>query len=55
MKIRAKIFGMYEVTIIDFVSAYDDVKAVYVTSKGNVDSCYIDKVEILDREYIPVK
>ncbi len=56
MKIKAKIFGLYEVTIIDFVSAHsNDIKAVYVDDKGRLDSCYLDKVEILDKEYIPVK
>ena len=56
MKIRAKIFGLFEVIIIGFVSANtNDVKIIYVDDKGMVDSCYLDKVEILDKEYIPVK
>ena len=56
MKIRAKIFGMFEVTIIGFVSANThDVKAIYVDDRGMVDSCYLNRVEILDKEYIPVK
>lgn len=54
MKIRAKIFGLFEVTIIDFVPANsNDVKVIYVDDKGKVDSCYLDKVEILDKDYIP--
>ena len=56
MKIRAKIFGVFEVTIIGFVSANrHDVKVIYVDDKGKVDSCYLDVVEILDKEYITVK
>ena len=56
MKIRAKIFGLFEANIIGFVSANtNDVKIIYVDDKGMLDSCYLDKVEILDREYIPIK
>lgn len=56
MKIRARIFGMFEVTIIDFVSVHSiDIKAVYVDDKGEVGSCYMDRVEILDKDYIPTK
>lgn len=58
MKIRAKIYGIGEVTIIDFISALShDIKAVYVDSKGKVDSSYIDtmEIEILDKDYIPTK
>ena len=56
MKIKAKIFEKLEVTIIDFVSVNkNDVKAIYVDEKGRVDSCYLHRVEILDKEYIPVK
>ena len=56
MKIKAKIFGMFEVTIIDFVSAHSsDIKAVYVDEYGSMDSCYLDKIKILDKDYIPVK
>lgn len=56
MKIRAKIYGMFEVTIIDFVSAHSsDIQAVYVDDTGKVNSCYMDKIEILDKEYIPTK
>lgn len=47
---------MFEVTIIDFVSAHSsDIKAVYVDNKGKVDSCYMDHIEILDKDYIPTK
>lgn len=47
---------MFEVTIIDFVHVYSsDIKAVYVDDKGAVDSCYVDKIEILDKDYIPTK
>ena len=55
MKIRAKIYGIKEVIIIDFVSALShDIKAVYVDYTGQVDSCYLDNnIEILDRDYIP--
>lgn len=56
MKIKAKIFGLYEVTIIDFVSAHSsDIKAVYVDDYGSVDSCYLDKIKIIDKDYVPVK
>jgi hypothetical protein len=56
MKIRARILGVFEVTIIDFVPAHScDVKAVYVDDKGKVKSCYIEHVEILDKDYIPTK
>lgn len=56
MRIRAKAFGMFEVTVIDFVQAYDhDVKAVYVDHNGQVDSCYIDHIKILDKDYVPTK
>lgn len=56
MKIKAKIFEKFEVTVIGFVSTNPNyVKAIYVDSKGRVDSCYLDRVEILDPEYIPVK
>lgn len=56
MNIRARVFGVFEVTIIDFVSALShDIKAVYVDNKGKVDSCYIDEIEILDKNYIPTK
>lgn len=54
MKIRASLYGMYNVTIIDFVSANsNDVKVVYVDDEGKVSSCYLDKVKILDKDYIP--
>jgi hypothetical protein len=56
VKIRARILGVFEVTIIDFVSAHSsDIKAVYVDDKGKVNSCYLDHVEILDKDYIPAK
>lgn len=56
MKIRAKLYGVYNVTIIAFVSTNgNDIEVIYVDDKGKVDSCYLDKVEILDKEYIPVK
>ena len=54
MKIRAKLYGLYNVTIIDFVSANDhDVKVVYVDYEGKVSSCYLDKIKILDEDYVP--
>lgn len=54
MKIRAKLYGVYNITIIDFVPANsNDVKVVYVDYDGTVSSCYLDKVEILDKDYIP--
>ena len=54
MKIRAKVYGVQEVIIIDFVSALShDIKAVYVDYTGKVGSCYIDSIEILDRDCIP--
>ena len=54
MKIKAILYGMFNVTIIDFVSAnYNDIKAVYVDDDGKVDSCYLDKVQIIDKDYIP--
>ena len=54
MKIRAKLYGVYNVTIIDFVPANsNDVKVVYVDYDGTVSSCYLDKVEIIDEDYIP--
>ena len=53
MKIKAKIYGRHEVMIIDFVSAYThDIKAVYVDESGEVGSCYIEHVEIVDKDYI---
>ena len=56
MKIRARIFKVFEVIIIDFVSAYQrDVEAVYIDDAGKVGSCPIDHVEILDEDYIPSK
>ncbi len=56
MKIKARIFGMYEVIIIDFVSAHSsDIKAVYVDEYGSVDSCYLDKIKIIDKDYIPTE
>ena len=56
MKIRARVYGVFEVTIIDFVSALShDIKAVYVDDKGKLDSCYISQIEILDKDYIPTK
>lgn len=54
MKIKASLYGLYNVTIIDFVSANSyDVKVVYVDHEGNVSSCYLDKVKILDKDYLP--
>ena len=56
MKIRARVLGVFEVTIIAFVPAHScDVKAVYVDNNGKVNSCYIDHIEILDKDYIPTK
>lgn len=56
MKIKAKIYGYHEVMIIDFVSAHThDIKAVYVDESGKVDSCYIEHVEIMDKDYIPAE
>ena len=56
MKIKAKIYGYHEVIIIDFVSAHThDIKAVYVDESGKVDSCYIEHVEIIDKDYIPAE
>lgn len=56
MKIRARIFKVFEVIIIDFVSAYNsDVEAVYIDDAGKVGRCFIDHVEILDEDYIPSK
>lgn len=54
MKIRARLYGLYNVTIIDFVPANsNDVKAVYVDYEGKVRSCYLDDVQILDKDYAP--
>lgn len=54
MKIRARLYGVVDITIIAFVPANsNDIKVVYVDNKGKVDSCYLDKVEILDKDYIP--
>ena len=54
MKIRAKVFEMFEVTVIDFIQAGDrDVKAVYIDHDGKVDSCYINHIKILDKDYVP--
>jgi hypothetical protein len=54
MKIRARLYGMYNITIIDFVPANtNDVKVVYVDHEGKVSSCYLDKVQILDKDYVP--
>ena len=54
MQIRAKLYGVEEVIIIDFVSALShDIKAVYVDYTGKVGSCYIDRIEIIDNDYIP--
>ena len=56
MKIKARVYGRFEVTIIGFVSAYSrDVKAVFIDKKGKVESCYLTHVEVIDSEYIPVK
>ena len=56
MKIKARVYGKFEVTIIGFVPAHShDVKAVYINKDGKVESCYLDYVEVIDSEYIPVK
>ena len=56
MKIRARVLEVFEVTIIDFVSAdSSDIKAIYIDDAGKVDSCFIDHIEILDKDYIPSK
>lgn len=56
MKIKARVHGRLEVIVIGFVSAYShDVKAVFIDKDGKVGSCYIDNVEVIDSEYIPVK
>ena len=56
MEIKARAFGLLEVTIIDFVSAHNsDIKAIYVDAEGKVDSCFINRIEILDKDYIPSK
>ena len=55
MKIKAKLYGIEEITIIDFISANThDVKAVYIDYKGRVASCDIEDITILDKDYIPV-
>ena len=53
MKIRAKVYGIFEATVIDFVHNTDKVEAVYVDSDGKVCSCCIDDVKIVDKDYIP--
>ena len=54
MKIKAKLYEIYDITIIDFVSANgNDVKAVYVNREGKVRSCYLDNIQILDTDYVP--
>ena len=54
MKIRAKIYGTIEVYIIGFVICFDKyVHAVYVDCDGKVSDCSIDRIEILDSNYIP--
>jgi hypothetical protein len=54
MKIRARLYGLYNVTIVDFVTANsNDVKAVYVNYEGKVKSCYLADVQILDEDYVP--
>lgn len=56
MKIRARVYGKFEVTIIGFVSAHSHgVKAVYIDKNGKVESCYLEYVEVIDSDYIPVK
>lgn len=54
MKIRAKLYGVYNVTIIAFVSTnINDIEVIYVDDEGKIDSCYLDKVKVLDKDYIP--
>lgn len=54
MKIRAKIYDTKEVYIIGFVTCFDNcVHAVYVDRYGKVSDCSIDRVKILDSNYIP--
>lgn len=56
MKIKAKVHDMMEVTIIDFaVTNTNSIKAIYVDWRGNLSSCYIDSIKILDKDYIPTK
>lgn len=56
MKIKARIYGRTEVTIVGFVSAYDhEVKAVYIDKNGKMGSCYLEHVEVGDIEYISAK
>lgn len=56
MKIKARIYGAYEVTIVGFVSARtNEVKAVYIEKDGKMGSCYLEHVEVGDIEYIPTK
>ena len=54
MKIRAKLYGIYNVTIIGFVSANpNDAKVIYVDHEGKVKSCYLNNVQIIDKDYVP--
>lgn len=56
MKIKAIVHDLMEVTIIDFaVINANGIKAIYVDWKGNLSSCYIDSIKILDKDYIPAK
>ena len=53
MKIKAKVYGIFEATIVGFVHNTDKVEAVYVDRDGKVHRCCIEDVKIIDTDYIP--
>lgn len=56
MKIKARIYGMHEVTIVGFVTVCTyEIKAVYIDKNGKMGSCYLEYVEVGDIEYISAK
>ena len=53
MKIKAKAFTRYPVTIVDIYDDHGDLWAICVAENGAIEQYKVDDVKIIDKEYLP--
>ena len=53
MKIKAKAFGKYYVTIIDVYDDMGEAWAICISENGKIEQRRCDALEIIDEEYLP--
>lgn len=53
MKIKAKAFVRYLVTVVDIYDDKGELWAICITENGAVEQYKVDDIKIIDEEYLP--